>query len=518
MHEGHDAIRRNEAALRIDLRWIAACAAALAAAVLLRLTVSTNEDVSWLAEVADRLVGGAKPYVDFLEVNPPASILIYVPASILSRWAPLSLEQATNALLFLGVGLNLWACSAILRKGGSLPAHPERALFASLVILLVLPTYTFAEREHVALIAILPVLATIIVRCAGGRVSGWSIVIAGTGCATAIALKPIFALGLVGPALGLTATRGPIRLVRSGELWLAGGLAAVYGAAVLLVLPDFAERMLPIALAVYVPARVPVWLMLTEPGVVIWACTGIVVVWSGLRQGFAPLVTVPLASSAGFAATYVLQGKGYAYQSYPALALALFSLLPSIDRKPTRAAPPDGMGHAAFKRLLVSAFGFLTVGAAIFLDRHYRPDQWTPGLRDALRIVAPKPKLLAISPILAMGQPFAREIGGTWVGSAPSTWISGDADALIAAGADPARFASWISMEQARFAQDIETRHPDVVLIDGDRWQLWVDNSPPLARAMESYERRGRFGTVALWLRKPERQSAADRSPEPKLP
>ena len=61
------------------------------APVILALTMAQqmlghlNADNSWLFTAAELLLDGGRPYVDFIESNPPASFLIYFPAVCLAR-------------------------------------------------------------------------------------------------------------------------------------------------------------------------------------------------------------------------------------------------------------------------------------------------------------------------------------------------------------------------------------------------------------------------------------------------
>src|SRR5690349_11187977 len=54
-------------------------AAVLAAAVLLRFFLLANTDVSWLLTVAERVLDGQRLYIDVIETNPPAAVLLYLP-------------------------------------------------------------------------------------------------------------------------------------------------------------------------------------------------------------------------------------------------------------------------------------------------------------------------------------------------------------------------------------------------------------------------------------------------------
>ena len=59
--------------------------AVVAVALALRATLRTNVDVAWLLTVGEKVLDGQRLYADILEVNPPASMIIYWPAILIAR-------------------------------------------------------------------------------------------------------------------------------------------------------------------------------------------------------------------------------------------------------------------------------------------------------------------------------------------------------------------------------------------------------------------------------------------------
>jgi hypothetical protein len=48
-------------------------------AIVLRLLIVTATDVSWLITLSEKILDGTRLYVDLIEVNPPASVLLISP-------------------------------------------------------------------------------------------------------------------------------------------------------------------------------------------------------------------------------------------------------------------------------------------------------------------------------------------------------------------------------------------------------------------------------------------------------
>lgn len=489
--------------------WPTAVAVAVGLAVVMRGVIPTNEDVSWLIDVAERTLAGAHPYVDWFEVNPPASVALYIPAVALGRLLGLASETATDALVFASFAASAALAGNILRRAGLLPTGAAAPLlFAAVVILLVVPTYTFAEREHVATLAVLPVLATVAARCVGATPSPADRVLAGLGLAATVAIKPMFALGIAGPALLLLYRRGPSQAFRCAEFWIGTVGAALYGAAVLLFVPAFTKRVLPVAVTVYVPQKTPALLLLTSTAAWLWLSMILVLALWGCRRRFGAPPLVLASASAGFAAVFVIQGKGFAYHAYPAMGLALLAVATcaAVDR--ARRSIPGVIPPDAMPTLSTILLALSSLMAAQIFDRHFDPDRQVPGLSLAIKRLGPHPRVIAISPYLAFGHPFVRRLGGTWIGSAPSTWVSDDARQLIEAGAPVAPLQPFVEAEKARYADDIARNRPDAVIVGEARWQGWIDGSTALTRAMASYHLAGRYGDVSLWTRDLSLQAA----------
>ena len=159
-----------------------------------------NGDNSWLFTVAEKVLDGARPYVDVIESNPPAAFLFYAPAVWAARLAHVSVEFAASALVFLCCGASIWLSGRVLR-GTNLFSPRELGFLgnAAIFALVLLPGYSFAEREHIACLLILPVLAVYVGRASGAPIGIGAAATAGLAAALSMAIKPHFALAVIVP-------------------------------------------------------------------------------------------------------------------------------------------------------------------------------------------------------------------------------------------------------------------------------------------------------------------------------
>ncbi len=493
--------------------WCVASVTLVFGAFAVQAYLGHNPDTSWLLFVARRTLDGAIPYRDILETNPPASFLLYMPVVILARLLGANEVAVLDGFVVFATAASLLLSGLIFARGTLLEGSRVGAsLFAALLVLLILPMSSFAQREHIAVLADLPILAAIGVRSRGGRPSPTSCLLAGLGAGIAIAIKPLFALALALSLLCCFLAPARPRPWRFVELWTAAATALVYAAVVILVYPDFTARMLPLVTEIYLPARLDLVDLLALQTNFIWLA--LVGLFWGARGWRDTVGLALMTASVGFEAAVFIQGKGFTYHGYPAIALAAIACANVLVHP---AAPAD------FRRLrqpLVAA-AVLMVGLAglwVF-DERYDVEAHSPGLTRAIEMASDHPRLLTIGSKIALDESFARHIDAQWVGSEPVAWITYFAIAREAEPKEPPRYATAIDRERSRYASDIRENKPDVVLVDGDWWMRWTRRSPTLIEALSHYREAGQFGRVSVLQRMPDgaldHDVAADESRPP---
>jgi hypothetical protein len=184
--------------------WLA-LAALFAIAVVLRHLLPANTDVSWLLTVAERVLDGQRLYVDVIETNPPMAVLTYIPGIAIARAFGWPVETVTDGLIFVAIFASLGTVAAILKNSAVLRdvAGWPLALLA-FVILAILPTKTFGQREQIAVVELLPLLALYASRMKGESPPFWAVLAAGIGAGLAVSFKPHFVIGVVCGLAALT--------------------------------------------------------------------------------------------------------------------------------------------------------------------------------------------------------------------------------------------------------------------------------------------------------------------------
>jgi hypothetical protein len=472
--------------------------------VLLRHLVVANTDVSWLITLCEKMLAGERPYVDFVETNPPAAFLLYLLPVMLARALALRPEPVVDAFIFAAAAVSLWLSAATLGRSQFLARETIfrlAALFAAALV--ILPAQTFGEREHIALIAFLPLLAVGAVRASGGSVAAGFAAAAGLGAGVIAIIKPHFIPAIVLVAAASAWHAKNWRVFLALENWIAGMLFAGYGAGVYFAFPVFVSEILPLVAEIYVPIRAPLWKFFIHFGTPIYiAALAMIVLLKG-RAVFRAPFSLLLAASFGFSFSYYSQMKGWAYHAYPMLALALAALAIAFAQR----WPPGSGGEIPRERSkrLFSAFAVAVLAGATFVWMNFAIDM-RPLYGTISRSVS-QPKVLAITSDIAIGHPLTRALGGAWVGRVSGQWIATGALVLRLGEQDEARLRRFDALEaqdRKLLIEDIRANRPDIILVDRIRfdWWQWAQRDAALLRELDGYRRLDQINGVLILRRK----------------
>ncbi|MCC7348117.1 MAG: hypothetical protein IT538_12020 [Variibacter sp.] len=484
----------------------------------LRPFIGTNTDVSWDITIVEKMLAGGRLYVDILEVNPPATAYLYYLPVVLARVLGVTPEFMVDALVLLAVAIALWLAGRPLRASGLVrPADAWLLAAAAAATLTVLPAYTFAEREHIALIALLPFLAALALRARGLRPDAVTLLAAGLGAGVTMVIKPHFALPVGMGIVAAAWSAGSWRVLFAAENWLAGAVAAAYGVFVVVAFPEFIQDVMPLVQTVYVPARLSLVVLLARAPVILWLAALRVL---SLRRpdGMlrAPYLLL-LAPSVGFFCAYLIQGKAWPYHSYPMLALAFLALAVAWVERRAEAreqAPASGRGERLKRWALAAA------APGLFLVSFFWFDLASPtgALAAKVRALQAHPTMLIISSDLSLGHPLVRQVEGTWVGRPGHLWITGAAyQQLVENKPDPAtkaKLLAYVKRDRDMLVEDIRRGKPDIIITERHifDWYAWAQADPLIAEELKNYREAGSEeafihrewnGTLIILQRKP---------------
>ncbi|WP_443748852.1 hypothetical protein [Asticcacaulis solisilvae] len=458
--------------LKIDARVLPL--AIIALAVVIRCLVPIDANIDWLVSNCRRFLDGARLYKDIVETNPPMAIFIYLPATVVERLTGLPAEGVFTAMLLAAGTASAWLFHRLVRDGSNV------LLASVLFAVLVAPLSAFGEREHVALVLLLP-LYGVAIRRAGGAAVAWPLIVLAGGLAgLAPMIKPYFALGVAAPYLFIAVKRrNPLSLL-APEALIAGTMLGAYALLVAHFIPAYAQEVVPLLVDLYQPMRLPLNEVLISFKPIMWALSAICLYLAIRRRLFDSVTGVLVAASAGFLLVMIVQGRNWPYHAYPAVALMLMAIpqavVPALtsgdpkQRVPAIAAAIAALAHLSY----FAGFGY---GGG--------------GVVAPIRAAVKHPTVMSISFDLTPGHPITTETHGTWVGTYSSRWITANANYLLQRTADPARKAklkAWLAYDRTVANRDLMKR-PDIVLVGLGpfNWPGWIDADPQTHSLMQDY-------------------------------
>lgn len=484
-------------------------AVALFAAIVVRSFSWLNCDVSWLLTLGEQVLAGARPYVDFSEPNPPASILMYIPAILIGRLFGVAPEVVVTILIFAAALASLWLTGRILSKAGLIQPNVRPAMFAmGCLLLLILPGDAFAQREHIALLSILPILAVYALRASAKVPDPLMAVLAGIGGGIAIVIKPHFALALILPLAFVvwrsrTGRQNIAAVILSPEQLATALVAIAYVALIFWRFPDYIHYSLPIVLTIYVPFKHSLVYMIESPPVLLSAMAIIVSLGLGMHEFRSSAALVFSLAVLGFLLAVIIQAKGWPYQGYPAIALSLSVLSILLIRRLSGFFSELGTkrpssADAVFGVVLFA--GIYSLASVWFL---FQPNEAVL-VSEVARLVPANPKVLSFSAGPEIAFPLTRKLHGTPIGRSPFQWISRSADGVLASEQlDPTarrKIGEYERADRNELVDTIRTRRPDVILIGGAIAHQWAFSYPEIVQALQPYRRAKTVDKVEIWL------------------
>lgn len=359
------------------LVWWAGCLGLAAAGANYALIKSMHHDVAYYVNAVERMLDGARLYRDLIDVNVPTIYGVMAPPIWLARRFGIDPMLAYNLFVLLLATLSTWAAyraaRRVLPNAGFSPGVLAGVL---LVGFLVVPGFDFGQREHLAAMLLAPYA---VVR-AGVRPARSGIgfrAAVGIAAGIGVALKPHFALiwlGMEGALLMRHGWRGWRPGLEGILLALAAGLCA---AATLAFFPEYHQRILPLARAVYDGFERPLAEILAGlgPRLVEYAVMAMVAapLAMGSNRRHGDLVIVLMGGAVGGYAAFLLQSKGWNYQALPALifSIAAFALALAARVQGDAAVVRP---HRLMAAIAGALAGIALIVFAVDLIRAYRAD------------------------------------------------------------------------------------------------------------------------------------------------
>ena len=437
-----------------------------------------RSDTAFLLYAAERVLDGARLYVDVVEINPPLIVVLNMPAVLLARaigTSDIAVYRALVTVALLGaLAFSDWSLRRALGPGSD---RLRRRLVLVLAFALFLaPGNDFGQREHLLVALSLPYVLLAVGRLSGRPAPRGPALAAGLLAGLGLALKPHFLLAWVAVE-GYASWRLRARRL-SYEALGAVSFLALYAAGVAVLTPQYFSLVRLLGPAYSGFGHDPfLHVLVTAPGTTV--CYLAVLVYAALfREAKHPALwaVLLLALVASFVAG-AAQQKGWDYHFYPprVFALVLLALAVMDVRRPLVRSVRQVYAAVAFAALATSLLSSAAEG--IIRVRHRDParqseqaqlDEMVTAVR---RHTPPGGSLYVFSYTIGSSFPLVNYSGVRWASRFPHLWIIEAAynDQLHAPS--PLRFHAPAEMNAAErylndaVYEDLTRYRPDVLMV-----------------------------------------------------
>lgn len=457
------AVGRRHQAEVAGRHWpeVGACVAVLVAYAALG-GISVSPDIHWQLWIARHLNAGVPLYAWIMETNPPLWYWMAQPVAALAERLGAYPERVMVAMVFALAAVSMALC-AVLRRGRS--ARERAALYGALLIGgIVVPLSDFGQREHEALLAIVP-YALLIARRVDGKDVPWTLALAAGLLATPmVALKHYFVLLPVLLEIWLAYRQRRWRPFRPETLCLMVG-ALAYGGAILTFTPLYLTELAPVLSQTYGAFRGSP-LMLVFNRLVPVLVIGIIFFWRA-RGDLGTETRALILVAAAFSASFFLQGKGWDYHGDAAIGAIVMAVIVHLAQRPA------GTGQGSRLALTGAMVLVLVAVIPVLIKGPYRNhnDETLTALFSSL---APGMTLAPLMTAPALIWPVPVEMGLRLPSRYYHYWmVHAVAAAQDRGEALPARLEAFLPKVRRDTVEDFLCNPPDMIVLDTKS----VDNS-----------------------------------------
>jgi len=456
-----------------------------AIAILLRQVVPLNTDVSWLLVIGERMLDGQRLYRDIIEINPPMAAFAYLPGVALARVLGVDPRHVIDAQLLLLAAASLFAVSRILRLSPA-TAPLKSGAFAvwAAAVVTILPMHVFAQREHIAMLTFLPALAVYALRSNREPLPLWAILIAGAGAGITLAFKPFFTVPAALCILFAAIRSRSWLTLLAPENIIAAALVITVSVSTYIFYPEYFTVTYPLVRDTYLSWSMPASVIFLNDATLVFAIAMVSVLLARQKRMPDSLLLVTALASIGFAVSFFLQRRGWAYHSYPMVAVALLAMGYALTGAADTAPRSRRLEIAsAFMLAVTFVVGMLWFNATVYVGP----------VRQAVEGLVSRPRILVLSGEAAIGHPLVRDINGVWVSRQENLWIREfvrlTRERTFVDAATDAKLNDYLALERKWLIEDFKKLPPDLVLVDNLRndWGAWARADAEVSQLLKPY-------------------------------
>ena len=471
--------------------------------------IPLGHDQSWYLIAVAKVLHGAWPYIDVIDVNPPLAFYMYLPPVFVAERLGLSPDHAFVAYILILACLSaLWARLHLLETPGLSRPYANFAAFLAFAVVIAFPIHEIGQRDPLMMIFALPYLALSIRRLEGGDTTRGSAIATGLWSALGFCLKPHFLIFPIVTEITLLLHRRQVRGWLRPELLAIGAAGAVYAVTAFALFPAYFDTIVPIALLTYFAygAHFPITLLRPEIAFCIIAIAAYAVLRR--RRGWSRSIDLLAAWTVAAFVTYLAQNKGFPYHIMPLRVVLVFLLVSLFVAR----IEIGRLARITSKTIVGTLLVLLCL--TTYSDGLYR-DPWADAVRQRIETLGAHDGLYTFTAHVFIGFPLANRIDGPWVSRFSALWPIPGAEQILAT---PQKFTPEQVLEARKARRyvidavvgDFERHAPGVVIVDardtkpyfgGVKYDYLADfeKDPDFARIWRSYALADSYNGFQIW-------------------
>jgi hypothetical protein len=297
-----------------------------------------NWDVSWCMHIAARLFQGGDYVKDFLDVNLPLALYLYLPPNFLKNLFSISIIESARIYLFMLGALSTSLCFYFLRQIFKEKDAILAYVFTLVVafVLFILPMVHLGQREYLFLVFTLPYLFALSVEWRDHSLSTFSKFFVSVFAFIGFVIKPYFFFTFLFIELYyLVFSRNMLSWLRL-EVFIIISLTIAYIAFIFIFYPSYVDTIVPFSLKYFYAKNFSVtpWSELFVNGIVIYALlAGIFSFICHKKNPYQILSHILMMGMLGAAFSFFVQRVNWTYHLLPLFGFSIllttltFSLL-----------------------------------------------------------------------------------------------------------------------------------------------------------------------------------------------
>ena len=316
--------------------WLLAILSVFVAGIITQIYMMLNFDVSWLMKVTNKLLNGGHYYTDFIETNPPLILYIYTPAVFLAKIFHIGFNLAFKTYTFIVAIGSLYLCNILMRDIFSNADKYIRyaLLIAISFVFILMPGYSFGEREHFALMLTLPYLFLLDLRLSNKSINFYLILLIGIMAGFGFAIKPYFLFTLIACELYFMYKRRNLFACIRSETVIIGAFILIYLSSIFIFNSNYLYKVFPLVYRLYfVAVKAPIRLVLLQGTIIFWLVALGVYFLFYEKLRYRSLATILIFASMGYLISYLIQHNTWYYHLLPTLAIATMLMILLMGEK-----------------------------------------------------------------------------------------------------------------------------------------------------------------------------------------